>query len=92
MNRFAQAHKFQKPNDLDALLLMNASAVAVVEDLGDIVFAYGVSDEYRYAFIMKISGSYGADYRAKILMRTMFISTLFFFFWVEEYQNVQRSM
>jgi len=69
MDRFSQAHQFQKPNDLEALLLMNASAVAVVEDLSDIVFAYGVSDEYRYAFIVQISRIYGADYRVKILMR-----------------------
>ena len=27
---------------------MNACAKAVMEDLTDIVFAYGVSDEYRY--------------------------------------------
>ncbi|XP_024380966.1 tRNA(His) guanylyltransferase 2 isoform X1 [Physcomitrium patens] len=46
--KFSQAHQFQKPNDLQALLLMNASAVAVVEDLADVVFAYGVSDEYSF--------------------------------------------
>jgi len=62
LDRFSQAHQFQKPNDEDALLLMNASAVAVVEDLSDIVFAYGVSDEYRYAFIKQISGIYRVDY------------------------------
>lgn len=33
---------------------MNASAVAVVEDLADVVFAYGVSDEYRYASLVRI--------------------------------------
>jgi tRNA(His) 5'-end guanylyltransferase len=32
---------------LDALNLMNECAKSVMEDLPDIVFAYGVSDEYR---------------------------------------------
>lgn len=32
---------------MQALLLMNESAKAVVEDVTDIIFAYGVSDEYR---------------------------------------------
>ena len=50
VDRFSQAHHFQKPNDFAALLLMNAAAVTVVEDMADVVFAYGVSDEYRYAF------------------------------------------
>lgn len=45
--RFSQAHEFEKPNDVRALCLMNASAKAVVEDQPDCIFAYGVSDEYR---------------------------------------------
>lgn len=56
VDRFSQAHQFQKPNDMDALLLMNAAAVTVVEDMSDIVFAYGVSDEYRFAFPLKFKG------------------------------------
>lgn len=46
--RFSQAHHFKKPNDMQALLLMNESAKAVVEDVTDIIFAYGVSDEYSF--------------------------------------------
>lgn len=45
--RFAQAHDFEKPNDKQALLLMNECAKAVSEDLPEVVFAYGVSDEFR---------------------------------------------
>jgi tRNA(His) 5'-end guanylyltransferase len=45
---------------MDALLLMNAAAVTVVEDMADIVFAYGVSDEYRYAFLL---GSLGFEWK-----------------------------
>jgi tRNA(His) 5'-end guanylyltransferase len=32
---------------MQALLLMNECAKAVLEDISDVVFCYGVSDEYR---------------------------------------------
>ncbi|KAI5066173.1 hypothetical protein GOP47_0018797 [Adiantum capillus-veneris] len=57
-HRFAEVHDFQKPNDIDALNLMNECAKAVMEDLPDIVFAYGVSDEYSFV-IRKESTLYG---------------------------------
>jgi hypothetical protein len=41
---------------MDALLLMNAAAVTVVEDMADIVSAYGV----RYAFLL---GSLGFEWK-----------------------------
>lgn len=47
--RFSEVHEFEKPNDKQALNLMNSCAVAVLEEIQDIIFAYGVSDEYRYA-------------------------------------------
>lgn len=37
-----------KPNDKDALDLMNEAAEAVMRELPDLVIAYGNSDEYRY--------------------------------------------
>ncbi|BBN13662.1 tRNA(His) guanylyltransferase [Marchantia polymorpha subsp. ruderalis] len=46
--RFAQVHGFQKPNDEQALHLMNECATAVLEDIPDICFGYGVSDEYSF--------------------------------------------
>ncbi|KOM49297.1 hypothetical protein LR48_Vigan08g012400 [Vigna angularis] len=51
-HRFSEVHEFVKPNDDRALNLMNLCAVAVLEKFWeDIVFAYGVSDEY--SFIIK---------------------------------------
>ena len=47
-DRFSDVHEFVKPNDEQALNLMNSCAVAVVKEFHDTVFAYGVSDEYRY--------------------------------------------
>ncbi|XP_004494705.1 tRNA(His) guanylyltransferase 1 [Cicer arietinum] len=53
-HRFSEIHEFVKPNDERALNLMNSCAVAVLEEFRqDIVFAYGVSDEY--SFILKKS-------------------------------------
>ncbi|XP_010510034.1 PREDICTED: tRNA(His) guanylyltransferase 2-like isoform X2 [Camelina sativa] len=47
-HRFSEVHEFEKPNDEQALKLMNSCAVAVLEEFQDIVFAYGVSDEYSF--------------------------------------------
>jgi len=49
--RFSQAHAFKKPNDMQALFLMNDCAKAVLEDISDVVFCYGVSDEYRSSLL-----------------------------------------
>lgn len=46
--RFSEVHEFEKPNDEQALNLMNSCAVAVLEQFKDVIFSYGVSDEYRY--------------------------------------------
>ncbi|XP_048335653.2 tRNA(His) guanylyltransferase 1 isoform X1 [Ziziphus jujuba] len=48
---FSKDHEFVKPNDERALNLMNSCAVAVVTEFQDIVFSYGVSDEY--SFVLK---------------------------------------
>ena len=48
--RFAEQHKFTKPNDNRALGLMSRSAHSVMEELEDIVIAYGQSDEFSFVF------------------------------------------
>lgn len=48
--RFAEQHKFTKPNDNRALGLMSRSARSVMEELEDIVIAYGQSDEFSFVF------------------------------------------
>jgi tRNA(His) 5'-end guanylyltransferase len=49
--RLITKYKFVKPNDRNALDLMNAAAVAVMKELPDLVLAYGNSDEFRYVGI-----------------------------------------
>ncbi|TKY64136.1 tRNA(His) guanylyltransferase 2 [Spatholobus suberectus] len=57
-HRFSEIHEFVKPNDDRALNLMNSCAVTVIEKFWkDIVFAYGVSDEYSFV-LTKTSNLY----------------------------------
>ena len=48
MDRLSSKYNFDKPNDKRALGLMNAAAIAVLEELPEIRLAYGISDEYRF--------------------------------------------
>ncbi|KAL8937072.1 MAG: hypothetical protein Q9216_004606 [Gyalolechia sp. 2 TL-2023] len=45
---YSASYGFEKPNDQRALDLMNAAAVAVLREIPDISFAYGISDEFRF--------------------------------------------
>ncbi|KAI9660922.1 MAG: tRNA-His guanylyltransferase [Bathelium mastoideum] len=47
--RLSAKYDFEKPNDKRALDLMNAAAEGVMRELSDLVLAYGVSDEFRWA-------------------------------------------
>lgn len=49
-HKFAEQHKFTKPNDNRALGLMTRSARSVMEELEDIAIAYGQSDEFSFVF------------------------------------------
>ncbi|CAN4112616.1 unnamed protein product [Withania somnifera] len=48
---FCEDNAFRKPNDEQALKLMNSCAVSMVEMFNDIIFAYGVSN--KYSFVLK---------------------------------------
>ena len=49
VDRFSEAHGFEKPNDERALKLMDYAACKVMSEYPDIILAYGESDEYRCA-------------------------------------------
>ncbi|GAB4834626.1 tRNA-His guanylyltransferase [Ancistrocladus abbreviatus] len=49
--RFSEIHEFQRPNDEQALNLMNSCAISMLEEYPDIVCSYGFSDEY--SFVLK---------------------------------------
>ena len=48
--RFSNDHNFAKPNDENALRLMNQCAESVLHKFSDIILAYGQSDEYSFVF------------------------------------------
>ncbi|XP_058055327.1 probable tRNA(His) guanylyltransferase [Anopheles bellator] len=49
-HRFCDVHRFNKPNDADALQLMNMAGMTVMQEFNEIVIAYGQSDEYSFVF------------------------------------------
>ncbi|XP_053680612.1 probable tRNA(His) guanylyltransferase [Anopheles nili] len=49
-HRFCNVHAFSKPNDLDALQLMNMAGMTVMQEFNEIAIAYGQSDEYSFVF------------------------------------------
>lgn len=49
-HRFTAVHKFQKPNDVRNMHLMNEAAKVVLQEFDDIFLAYGQSDEFSFAF------------------------------------------
>jgi len=49
-HKFADVHKFEKPNDSRGLNLMNFAAACVIKEFNEIILAYGQSDEYSFVF------------------------------------------
>ncbi|XP_034667179.1 probable tRNA(His) guanylyltransferase [Drosophila subobscura] len=49
-HKFSKTHNFEKPNDENALNVMNAAATAVMQEFRDVVLAFGQSDEYSFVF------------------------------------------
>lgn len=50
-HQFSKYYDFAKPNDIKALTVMNRAAQGVMQDVQDIMLAYGDSDEYSFAFL-----------------------------------------
>lgn len=48
--KLSKRQGFTKPNDENALRLMNAAAAVVMQNFSEIVLAYGQSDEYSFVF------------------------------------------
>ncbi|TPX69242.1 hypothetical protein SpCBS45565_g02572 [Spizellomyces sp. 'palustris'] len=49
-HRFTSEHNFAKPNDIRSLQLMNYAAQRCMQEMQDIVLAYGQSDEFSFVF------------------------------------------
>ncbi|XP_062147528.1 tRNA(His) guanylyltransferase 1-like isoform X2 [Alnus glutinosa] len=81
-HRFSEVHEFEKPNDKQALNLMNSCAVAVLDEIQDIIFAYGVSDEYSFA-LKKDSQFYQRRASEIVSVIVSFFSSIYVTKWKE---------
>ncbi|KAG8368974.1 hypothetical protein BUALT_Bualt15G0102000 [Buddleja alternifolia] len=81
-HRFSEVHEFEKPNDAHALDLMNSCATSVLEEFKDIVFAYGVSDEY--SFVLKKESQLYERHASEIVSAVVsFFSSMYSMKWKE---------
>ncbi|PIN26876.1 tRNA(His) guanylyltransferase [Handroanthus impetiginosus] len=89
-HRFSEVHEFEKPNDAQALNLMNSCAVAVLEEFKDIVFAYGVSDEY--SFILKKESQLYERHPSEIVSAVVsFFSSMYTMKWNEFFPHKEMK-
>ncbi|CAH6786484.1 probable tRNA(His) guanylyltransferase [Phodopus roborovskii] len=79
-HRFAEKHSFAKPNDSRALQLMTKCAQTVMEELEDIVLAYGQSDEYSFVFRRKSNWFKRRASKFMTLVASQFASS-YVFYW-----------
>ncbi|XP_064975819.1 tRNA(His) guanylyltransferase 2-like isoform X3 [Musa acuminata AAA Group] len=81
-SEFSAEHAFEKPNDENALNLMNSCAVSMLEQFPDIVFAYGVSDEY--SFIWKETTQFYQRRSSKLLsLSVSYFTSVYVMKWKE---------
>ncbi|KAL3646843.1 tRNA-His guanylyltransferase [Castilleja foliolosa] len=89
-HRFSDIHEFEKPNDAQALNLMNSCAVGVLEEFKDIVFAYGVSDEYSFV-LKKESQLYGRHASEIVSAVVSLFSSIYTMKWNELFPNKEMK-
>ncbi|XP_061086049.1 probable tRNA(His) guanylyltransferase, partial [Conger conger] len=85
-HKFAETHDFAKPNDDRALGLMTRSARSVMEELDDIVIAYGQSDEF--SFVFKRSSNWFKRRASKLMTHVASqFSSSYVFFWKDHFAD-----
>ncbi|KAK1150416.1 putative tRNA(His) guanylyltransferase isoform X1 [Acipenser oxyrinchus oxyrinchus] len=85
-HKFAEQHSFTKPNDDRALNLMTRCAQAVMEELEDIVIAYGQSDEYSFVFQKKSNWFKRRASKFMTHVASQFASS-YVFYWKDYFQD-----
>ena len=78
--RFTESHGWQKPNDSRGVCLMTACALEVMKSWGDIVFAYGQSDEYSFVLPPKSNPFGRRSSKLATGISSLFASS-FVFYW-----------
>lgn len=85
-HRFSKSHDFTKPNDISALNLMNSCGAAVLEEFQDIIFAYGVSDEFSFV-LRKDSKLYDRHRSGIVSVIVSFFTSMYIIKWKEFFQQ-----
>ncbi|KAM6471480.1 putative tRNA(His) guanylyltransferase isoform 1-T1 [Liasis olivaceus] len=85
-HRFVQQHDFKKPNDDRALQLMNKCAQTVMQELENIVIAYGQSDEYSFVFKKKTNLFKRRASKLMTLVVSQFASS-YVFYWKKYFKE-----
>ncbi|XP_077388483.1 putative tRNA(His) guanylyltransferase [Festucalex cinctus] len=81
-HKFSEQHRFIKPNDNRAIGLMSRSARSVMEELEDIIIAYGQSDEF--SFVFKRTSNWFKRRASKLMTHVASqFSSSFVFYWKE---------
>ncbi|KAK1923225.1 putative tRNA guanylyltransferase [Papiliotrema laurentii] len=87
-HKFSDTHQFDKPNDVRALNLMDHAARSVMEELGDVVLAFGESDEY--SFLIRRSSQLYNRRRSKINSTIVSLFTsAYVFHWTRYFPNTE---
>lgn len=85
-HQLSKFYNFDKPNDINALTVMNKAAEGVMRNVQDIFLSYGESDEYSFAFL-RDTGLF--ERRASKLVSTV-VSTFtayYMYHWNEHFPN-----
>uniref|UniRef100_A0A8C7ZPB7 tRNA(His) guanylyltransferase n=1 Tax=Oryzias sinensis TaxID=183150 RepID=A0A8C7ZPB7_9TELE len=85
-HKFSEQHGFTKPNDNRALGLMTRSAQSVMEELEDIIIAYGQSDEF--SFVFKRTSNWFKRRASKLMTHVASqFSSSYVFYWKEYFEE-----
>jgi len=79
-HRFSEQHNFTKPNDERALQLMDHAAQHLMEEYGDIILAFGESDEYSF-LLRKSTALYNRRHAKIVTTLTSLFTSSYVFHW-----------
>ncbi|GAA5886617.1 hypothetical protein JCM5296_005350 [Sporobolomyces johnsonii] len=86
---FSKAHNFAKPNDINALTLMNEAAKRVMQGRelnGECVMAFGESDEYSFVF-KRSCKLHGRRASKLVTLVTSIFSSAYVYLWPQYFPN-----
>ena len=92
-HKFSQHYRFDKPNDLRALGVMNRAALKVMQKYSDVLMAYGDSDEYSFLLRRKCELYERREMKLCTLFASL-MSTYYMFYWNLEFseKSIEEDM